>query len=218
MVRRIDLMEDSRWRTHWAPEYGRYYFEDHHTGEPRWDPPPVFEKAFPKLPEIRRLEHTTSAEHSAACMIQRFFKKRVVPWQNQKLLAGGQVGHFEKHLDEASGRYYYVNEDGETSWDAPAGSYPLQPLPKERIAGLKLEKAMREVERREASIERTTLLQIRREDYEKEKRERRRQNKSVEKSHEQQVWMDAFSIAGETQELQVSWQKLGTMHPDIARF
>jgi len=30
--------------------------------------------------------------------------------------------------------------------------------------------------------------------------------------------MDAFSIAGETQELQVSWQKLGTMHPDIARF
>ena len=30
--------------------------------------------------------------------------------------------------------------------------------------------------------------------------------------------MDAFSIAAETKELQVSWQKLGTIHPDIPRF
>ena len=218
MVQRIDLAEDSRWRVHWSPHYGRYYFEDHHVGETRWDPPPSLEKSFGRLPEIRRLEKTEPAEHRAACTLQGFFKRRVVPHRYEKALALGQVGMFEKHIDEATGRFYYMNEHGETSWDAPAGTYPLEKLPKERLFGLELEKAMRAAEKREASIERATLIQIRREDYEREQREKRRQNKNVEKSHEQQVWMDAFSIAAETKELQVSWQKLGTIHPDIPRF
>lgn len=201
--------ETGGWEVIYDSGVGQYYFSNVETGETRWEVPPQFAGVFQDIPEVKALVGVPRSTHAAAKVLQAVAKMRK---RQRKPL-------FEKHLDTATGRYYFKQtRTKETTWDTPTGFYPLTRPPQGKLQGMELEQKMRTERRRRAGVERRALIQIRREEYQKTAADRRAKESAGKHALSIEVWNEAFRLAVATGELKVTWQKLGDFHEDVPRF
>jgi hypothetical protein len=198
------------WEIVWDSNAGQYFFMNHETGETRWEPPPEYAQVFKEMPEVKALKEIPKGDHAAAKVLQAIVKMRK---------RGKKKQLFEKHLDTATGRYYFIQvKSKETTWDTPTGYFPLTRPPKGKLLGMEMEKSVRAARRSRAGIERRALLQIRREQFQKTAADRHAKEDKAKHSLSIEVWNEAFKLAVATGELKVTWQKLGDFHEDVPRF
>jgi hypothetical protein len=203
--------KNTKWEVMYDSLQGKYYFLNNETGETQFDPPEEYEDVYDTQPQVKKLETTTPSLHSAAVAIQGLLRLRN-SIRKPKL-------KYEKHLDTATGRYYFVNtKTKETTWDTPAGHYPLTRPSREVLAGKELERSMNLSLKKLESEERLRLIAIRREEHRRKERDKLTLGHKKAQEHSIELWNEAFRGAVTTGELNISWQKLGTCHEDLPRF
>jgi hypothetical protein len=145
------------------------------------------------MPQVQALQGVPRGFHAAARVIQSLLRFK----RARKL-------RFEKHLDTATGRFFFKNTHTlETTWDTPAGAYPLARPPPATLQGLSLEKAMRQSRKQHRSAERNLLIALRREEYHRGLKDRAAKGAGAAHRAALEVWNDAFRVACLTGELKV---------------
>jgi hypothetical protein len=188
-----DGEQSGDWSCRYDAKLGKYFFVHAATGETTTKCPPEFVDVFHAMPQVQALQGVPRGFHAAARVIQSLlrFKRARKP-------------RFEKHLDTATGRFFFKNTHTlETTWDTPAGAYPLARPPPATLQGLRLEKAMRQSRKQQRSAERNLLIALRREEYHRGLKDRAAKGAGAAHRAALEVWNDAFRVACSTGELKV---------------
>lgn len=185
----------TRWETAYDSQEGKYYYIDNETGVSQWDPP-------------SELENVYSGSHPEVTRTNKREEVTVTP-----------ALKYEKYLDTSTGRFYYVNTaTRETTWDTPAGTYPLTKPSKEILLQKEMERSMVLSKKKLESDERKRLISIRREEHRRKERDLLSMGEKKLQEHSIELWNEAFRKAVTTGELNISWAKLGKCHEDLPRF
>jgi hypothetical protein len=185
--------QKAEWSCRYDAKQGSYFFVDAATGEMTTTCPPEFEDEFHNMPQVQALKGVPRGFHKAALVIQSILKfKRA------------RKPQFEKHLDTATGRYFFKNTfTHETTWDTPTGFYPLTRPPHATLEGLSLEKGMKQERKKKQSKQRRLLIQLRREEYHRGLKDKEAKGAGAAQRAALEAWNEAFRIACLTGELKV---------------
>jgi len=185
--------QKAEWSCRYDAKQGSYFFVDTATGEMTTTCPPEFEDEFHNMPQVQALKGVPRGFHRAALVIQSVLK-----------FNRGRKPQFEKHLDTATGRYFFKNTfTHETTWDTPTGYYPLTRPPHATLEGLSLEKAMKQERKKKQSKQRRLLIQLRREEYHRGLKDREAKGVGAAQRAALEAWNEAFRLACLTGELKV---------------
>ncbi len=218
----------SRFRALHDAASGRYFYEDTATGETSWDAPQEWADAAVLAGTTVEGAIVAVAEDAAAAeplpdmasprnAMAALKISQVIKLRRKARAMKGKM--FEKHLDEGSGRWYFVyRPTGESTWDMPPGGAALAPLPTPRAKGIALENALYKADRARDRRERRALIELRSTRFAEEKEKREAEAAAEAEAEVDGLWAEAFKVAAETGELNLSWRKLGFVHEVIYSF